>query len=352
MRKGIYKDNKTNTWYIHTKKRGKNITIRGYQSKTEADNDYDFAIEKWFRTHNISQNAKTPMFSEVANDYLDYVRCSKASRTVDRERTQIRTYWNILFSTDTINNIYNYERLRIIYNNLKDDEKLNVRKKHDLVYTFLEFTHYCYIQKLINKDALEETTIIFQPIKYTKKVEKSRRIAQESEIKALLDVIKTNKRDYFMFLTLISCGLRISELLGLCGDCFVNNKIIIKRQLLVNGELTDKLKTNQSYREVPMSKELFETVQKNRTVLKNGKRVFKISHTNFKRLLYEYEKKAKIPQYVPHEYRHTRCYELAKKCENMSDVVYCAKIMGHSPSIFIDTYCGHLNNNLEAKFFG
>lgn len=350
MHKGIYRDNITNTWYIKTKKRGRNITIRGYQSKKEADSDYEFAIEKWFRTHHFFQFSNTPMFKDVAKDYLDYVRNDKAGRTADREKTQIKTYWGIIFANDCIASIYDFERLKLLYRNLKNDEKLNVRKKHDLVYTFLEFTNYCYYQKLIDKETLEETTIIFQTIKYTKKVENARRIAQKSEIKALLEVIKDNESDYFMFLTLISCGLRISELLGLCGDCFVDNKLIVKRQLLVNGKLSDKLKTQQSYRSIPMTKELQDLAKK--YVKPNNKRVFKISHTNFKRVLYAYEAKAKIPQYVPHEFRHSFCFYKAQMCENVADVSYISKICGHSTSVFLNTYCSHLDSSLENKFFG
>lgn len=348
MKKGIYKDTKTNTWYIKTKKRNKNITIRGYASKKEADEDYDFAIDKWFRSHHFDTNAKTPMFENVAFDYIEYVRNGRASKTVDRERTQMKTYWSIIFANDSIKNVFNFERLKLIYSNLKSDDKFNVRKKHDLVFTFLAFTNYCYIQKIIDKDTLEETEIIFRPINYTKTVQTSRRVAEKGEIEAFLNVIDKNSKDYFMFLMLVRCGLRISELLGLCGDAFENDKVIIKRQLLTTGKLTDKLKTGQSYRSVPLTKELQALAQK---YVKNNKRVFETSHTNFRRTLFKYEKQAKIPQYVPHEFRHTRCFELAKKCENISDVVYCAKIMGHSVSIFENVYCSHLDKSLEDKFF-
>ena len=80
-------------------------------------------------------------------------------------------------------------------------------------------------------------------------------------------------------------------------------------------------------------------------------KLFPYSHTTFKRKLREYEIKANIPLYSCHEFRHTRCFELAKKCENMSDVVYCAKVLGHTTSVYLNTYCAHLDNSLERKFF-
>ena len=352
MKKPIYQD-KNGNWFIHTKRKGHNITIRGYNSYKEAEKDFDYAIDKWLKDHNYLSLDNTTAFTKIANDYVEYTRNGKASRTADREKTQINTYWGIIFQNDTIKSIYDFMRLKVLYQNLKDDETLNVRKKHDLVYTFLAFTNYCYIQKLINKEAFEETNVIFQPIKYAKVVEQERRIIPNCDLKAFLDAIPSESKDKALFITLINCGVRISELLGLCLDCvdLDKKKIAIKRQLLVNGELSNKLKTQQSYRTIPMSNELCETLTKYIKQYKIKNRLFKYSHTNAKRILKMYEDKANIPNYVFHEFRHTFCYEKAKLCENISDVVYVAKISGHSTSIFLNTYCSHLDNSLEQKFF-
>ena len=150
-----------------------------------------------------------------------------------------------------------------------------------------------------------------------------------------------------MFALFVALGARISEFLGICYDCvdFENSKITIKRQLLTNGELSDQLKTKQSYRVIPVSVENIQLCRKTYT-----ERLFNVSHTTFKRKLKEYEKKAGIPLYASHEFRHTKAFNMAKKCTNISEVVYCAKIMGHNVSMFLDTYCSHLDSNLESKF--
>lgn len=352
MKKAIYQDQK-GKWFIHTKRKGHNITIRGYSSKKEAEIDYEYAIQKWLIEHNYLLIDNTTSFLQVANDYIEYTRNGKASRTADRERTQINTYWGKIFEHDTIKSIYDFIRLKALYNNIKDDEKMNVRKKHDVVYTFLAFTNYCYIQKLINKEAFEETNVVFQPIKYSKVVINERRIIPKCEIKAFLDAIPNKSKHKALFITLINCGVRISELLGMCLDCvdLTNKKITIKRQLLVNGTLSTKLKTRQSYRTIPMSNELYEILSNYISKYKIKERLFEYSHTNAKRILKMYEDKANIPNYVFHEFRHTFCYEKAKLCENISNVVYVAKISGHSTSIFLDTYCSHLDSSLERKFF-
>lgn len=347
----IYKDKKRNSWYIHTKvkinDKWQTCTIRGFKTLGEAKVSYDSAIEKWKREHIASFNQ-----SEIEthiSDYVDYVKNGKSPRTGDRERTQFNTYFNDIFKYKTISDIYNVYSLQLIYQSIKDNQTLNVRKKHDLVRTFTQFSQFLYYRHLINDDIFKEINIIFQPIKYTKSVIQSRKVIPQCEIRAFLDTIRhENESHYILFVLLVFCGLRISELLGLCNDCFIDGKVIVKRQLLTNGKLSNKLKTKQGYRTIPIPSEIiyyFKNLEQT-----NG-RFTKLSHTSFKRLLYYYENKAGIPHYIPHEFRHTCCFELAKKCENMSDVVFCAKCMGHSPSVFIDVYCNHLNKDLEKKFF-
>ena len=143
-------------------------------------------------------------------------------------------------------------------------------------------------------------------------------------------------------------GLRISELLALTKDDIdlQNNKIKIRHQLLTTGEISNTLKTKNSYRDVPIARNLLNSL-----VLSDN-RLFNYSHTTFKRKLAYYEKQAGVPNYSAHEFRHTFCTNLASKCTNISDVVYCSKIAGHTTSLFLDTYCKSLNNELETKFFG
>ena len=346
--KGICYDKKRKSWYIHTTIKGQTITIRGFSSRNDVIENYDMAIEKWKREHELT--ASQDLFENVASNYIEFVRLGKSPRTADRERTQIRTFWLPRFKGQLIKYVYKLDRLKIIYTDIKDSNDLNVRKKHDIVYTFLQLTHYAYINHLISKELYEETNLIFQPINYTKVVKNERRVIPKCDLDAFLSHIRhKNEKDYILFALLVNCGLRVSELLGLCNDCFVDGKVVIKRQLLVNGFLSDKLKTKQSYRSVPINKELQELIAKHKK--DNQNRFYKISHTQFKRLLYKYEKEANIKQYVPHEFRHTFCFEKAKKCENIADVVYISKICGHSVNVFLNTYCNHLDNSLENKFF-
>lgn len=350
MNKGIYQD-KNGKWYIDTKINGKHCKIRGFNSKKEADSNYYYAIEKWKREHLFE--TCDDVFCNVFNDYIEYIKNSHASRTADREKTQYNTYWKAIFENTPIKLVYNLKNLEIIYKNLKANNNLNNRKKHDLITTFNQFTNYCYLQRLINADTLRETNIIFQQVSYTKKVETERRVITQSEIKAFLRAIPSDDKDLPMFTLFVALGCRLSEFLGICVDCYdrVLETITIKRQLTIRGNLTDKLKTANSYRKIliPHDTALLLNEYIDNCDIKKG-RLFNISHTEFRRKLVKYQDLAHIEHYGSHEYRHTRCFEMAKRCENISDVVYCAKTMGHSVSIYLNTYCNHLDNKIATKF--
>ena len=77
MRKGIYKDNKRGTWYIQTKVKVndelKTVTIRGYISKSDANADYDRALQEWVKAH--TKHCKVVFFK----DLIDEVRKDRAT---------------------------------------------------------------------------------------------------------------------------------------------------------------------------------------------------------------------------------------------------------------------------------
>ena len=349
MNKGIYQDKKSGKWYISTKIQGKTCTIRGYNSKREADLDYPFAIEKWKREHNLEKNSML-FYEEVRDKFFEYRKRQVREESVRKDITQFNTYWNVVYAHQTIKSIFMRQNATLVYERLINDKLFNQRKKCCLIRSFLEFAKYCYVTKLIGNETYQDIVIIFQRVKDVKSPMHEKRVIPNADLEKLISVIDQDHPDYPMFRLFIYLGCRISEFLGICVDCF-DNKITIKRQLLTSGELTDTLKTTASYRKIPIPNDLYELIDlyiTNREI-KMG-RVFRVSHTDFKRKLKRYEELAGIPLYASHEFRHTKCYNLARKCQTMSDVVYCAKIMGHSVNQYLNTYCSHLDESLESKF--
>lgn len=366
MRKGIYKNQKDNTWYIATKikvnDKYKTCTIRGFNSKQEANDNYDNAIAKWKRKHNVF--AKNDEYNKVVDEYISYRSKLVRKSSLNKDITQFK-YYSIIFDGNNLNQLFNEIRLKVIYSDIINNEQFSSQKKMRLVLAFREFSKFCYLSQYINQDTYNMVSMIFLPIKEEKQERKDKRIILISHFKALMNEInKVNDNLYSLAIfVLYSCGLRISELLGLyVSDIDLENKVIkVQRQLLTNGEISTTLKTSNSYRSVPITSKLLnelcnylQKTEKNISITSKSFeqiRLFPYSHTSFKRKLAMYEANAKTPNYSCHEFRHTRCYELAKKCENMSDVVYCAKVMGHSVSVYLNTYCSHIDNSLDNKFF-
>lgn len=349
MKKCVYQD-KNGSWFIHTVKRGKNITIRGYETKQQAEQDYDFAINKWLLDHNYTLLDNS--YLSIVKEYIEYRTKVLRQESLRKDITQFK-YLEPIFIHDTINSAFEPLRIKLIYENIVNDKTITDKKKNRIFIVFRGFAEYCYKTNHISKSDYDNVLLVFLPLKDTNQVLKVRRYIPISHFNALLSTI--NKVNDKMFALIISTlyfgGLRISELLGLLGDDIdLSNKVIkVKRQLLTNGHITTTLKTSNSYRNVPMNKELFDLFKNFELI--NNKRVFRISHTHLKRKLAEYENVAGIPNYSCHEFRHSFCTNLASKISNVSEVSYCAKVSGHTTSMFLDTYVKSLDSELVNKFF-
>lgn len=349
MRKGIYQSD-NGTWYIHTKKRGKNITIRGYKSRQDAEKDFDFAIEKWLKQHQYSPIKNS--YLNVVNEYIEYRRKILRAESLRKDITQFKYFYEI-FSHDTITNVFEPLRIKLIYSQIIKDTTITSKKKNRMFIVFRNFAEYCYKTNRIEKGAYDNVLLTFLPLKDAKQVVKVRRYIPISHFKALISEInRVNDKIFVLIISVLYFGgLRISECLGLLGEDIdlTNKKIKVKRQLLTNGKLTTTLKTTNSYREVPMNNELYNLF-KNFELIENN-RVFNISHTHLKRKLAYYENQANIPNYSCHEFRHSFCTNLAKKITNISEVSYCAKVSGHTVSMYLDTYVKSLESEMVDKFF-
>lgn len=355
MNKGIYLDKRTGKWYISTKvKIGEDFrtcTVRGFNSKKEADNNYTYAIEKWKREHNLI--AESDEFEKVYLQFVHYRETTVTHETARRDLTQYNTYWKKIFGYDTLKNVMNRKRLSIVYDDLIACDELNSKKKYELVRSFKAFLYFCYEYRYINYEVFQDADVIFHKVKVEKNLYQTRRVIPKHDLSLFLDAIPNETSDYVLFVMLTFLGARISELLGVCFDCYFPNekKIEIKRQLLTSGKLTNQLKTSTSYRKILLSNEICNML--NEYITNNNittGRLFKVSHRTFHRKLRYYEDKAGIPHYTPHEFRHTKATELASRCENIEDVVYCARLLGHSPSMFMNTYCHAMSDEKGKKF--
>lgn len=358
MKKGIYYDKLTKTYYIDTKikiqNQYKHCVIKGFSSLESIKEHYDNEIIKWKNKRKIYKN--NAIYNDILEEYFFYKGLSISKESIRKEKTQFNTYWNILFNEQPLTDVFNYSKLEQIYKQIIRDNSLKERKKYLLIKTFRQFIKYCYLKKHLSFDIFQNLDVLFLPYKMDHVITKEKRTLKNKEIEDLLNVIPINSNDKVMFSLFISLGARISEFLGLTYDSidFKKRIILINKQYLPSGEISSNLKTNNSYRSILITKEMLEMIKN--YIIKNGlennktKRLFPISQVEFSRRLRKYEKLAKIDNYSPHEFRHTKASVLASRCKNISDVVLCAKILGHTTSMFLNTYCHSLSNQKEERF--
>lgn len=333
MRRGIYQDNK-GKWYIHTTIKGKTCTIRGYDTKRQADIDYDRAVKEWAVKRGLYSNSAT-LLKDLCDQYYSFRQVNMSQGTLHKDKSQetklLSSFGNIpLFSA------FNLCFVQDFCTKYKNDYRL-------LAY-YKSLMTFAYERQLIEKDY---SSLIVLPKSKKTKPSGELKIIPPNVKQAFLDALRDNDEYFIMFTLFAYLGVRLSEFLGICYDCvdLDRKEITIKRQLLTNGQLTDVLKTSNSYRIIPLSDDICNLIRGK--VGENGEknRVFLISHTSFKRVLHKY-----LPDYSSHCFRHTRASELGSKCTNLGDVLFCAKWLGHSPSMFLNTYCHNLDCNVKDKF--
>lgn len=348
MNKGIYQDKKTGRWFIHTTIKGKTCTIRGYETKRQADLDYDRAIAEWSQKRGIFNKQDNYLLEDLCEAYRQFREVNMSQGTLHKDESQRRKLLKALGNIPVCL-AFNFENVNETCKNWKNNYRI-------LNY-FKNLMTFAYNRQLIEKDY---SYLIVLPKTNIKKTNELKVIPPQTK-QAFLDALKDNDEYFIMFTLFAYLGCRLSEFLGICYDCvdLANKKITIKRQLLTNGTLTDTLKTSASYRTIPLSDDISsKLLNKCRTYTAETEknhgissktfehlRLFNISHTSFKRILHKY-----LPDYSSHCFRHTRASELGSKCENIGDVILCSKWLGHSPSMFLNTYCHNITNKIDKKF--
>lgn len=342
MNKGIYLDKQTGKWYINTRVNGKRCTIRGYRTKHEADEDYDRAVQEWISTHNFV--GYSGEYETIRNEFFNY-RSKRVSHETLKKDKHYMKFFDIRFVNNTLDMIFNKHRLKIIYSQV---EKETGVVPYRLTTVFNSFSEFCFLNGYISSDMYQNVRVIFIPPKVNRHSESKKRYITKEERQKLLDVIDHDDKDYVIFSLFVEVGMRISEFLGLDVSSYNKSEesLTVKQQLLVNGTITTQLKTSNSYRKVFLTHE--NALLINEYILNNNLfngRLFRLSHTEFRRKLNKYEQLANIPNYSAHEFRHSKAVDLSKVCITNNDVVICANYLGHSVTIFQNTYCNHFKDN-------
>lgn len=305
---------------------------------------------------------------EAANWVNDAITELKKNVTINRQYENITLIeFYRLFISDRVNTLRastlkGYEdaikHFEALYNvNIKDINTMDIQREINKLNNLSSESISAYLKKIkcIFNFAVNKYEIIYKsPVKnieYTGTKPQEKTALTNKELDILLYELKKLKtyRPFIASLLASKCGLRIGEFCGLTWKDidFINNNINVNKQWIKDKEGVwgfGKLKSNNSYRIVPMSpivrKELLKL--KESIPLNIDTRILHVKNTTaFSSDLIIRYKKFGFNISV-HELRHTYATNLISKG---IDFKTAAKLLGHDIKETMKTY-SHVNDDM------
>lgn len=353
--RGLFKQLSDGSWSIDTKVKVngeyKHFAKRGYRTLSDAKADYDRALNQFIQKN--SHVYEVLFFDDVINEYKKMRAVTVNDTTLITDNSIYNVYLYPYFKGKLIKDVFNPTTMKDWYERLAKNRNYSENKKGKVITRTKDILKFAYNHKYIDAETFQDCDVIMYPIKSSKKPKEKTIWTQEEEEKFLSVVKDTSLKDYIMFKTFFSLGARIGEFLAIQGKGFDGNMITINQQIVYTEDgfnLTSKLKTYESYRQVLLdttTSQLLKQYVKDFNIKDNDflfysfKKNEPVSKTTFRRKLNYYCSEANVPIITPHCARHRKAVQLSSVSLSMSDLEIAAKMLGHSPSMFVDTYANH-----------
>lgn len=363
---GAIRQEKDKTWTIDTKikvnSEYKHIHKRSFETYKDAKEyleDIKTQVDKYGI---ISSNDS---FDTLINEYKKMRKLRFNFSTCETDESIYNVYLLPYFSGKRIKDVFKQSVIKEWYENIISNNKYSDNKKSKIITRIKDIIEFAWLHEYIDSQAHQQCMVVIYPISCNKKAKTERVVWTDLEERKFLETIKKeNIKDYLYFSILLNTGLRMGEFLGLQGKSFdyKTNKLIINQQVLnKRGSgwlLTETLKTHDSYRTVILPKYLSVMLNEHINNFNIGKEDFLIfmnnkkapmSRTELRRKLYKYAEMADIRKANPHALRHNQAVKLATICDTTEKVEIAAKRLGHSPSMFMNTYANHTNDAKQEE---
>lgn len=363
----FYQDKKNGPWRIDTriKIEGKyyHLQKRGFATKHEAQSAYEALVEEAIEARtNKSRRANDILFADFVTEFAKH-RSTKVcdSTTSTNDYYLVKKYFLPRFDGKGVSDIFSPRAFLAWYDDLASDTRVSETRRNKAIRLARAMLKYAYSRKYIGAEAYQDCDINCLAIKEPHRKEKERPLWTETQKALFLGCIDTASPDFVMFSLFLETAPRIGEFLGLTADCFnyENRYIEIKQQVLYENNnsytLTDRLKSHQSYRKIPLSNSLADLLNGYISALGLQPRDFlfgsrsrhdtPLSRTQFRRKLESYCEAANVPCVNPHAFRHMLSTSLSQRYTSTAQIEAGAAMMGHSTSVELDIYCH--NNTLD-----
>jgi len=355
------------TWSIDTKIKvndeWKHLKRTGYPTLSAAKADFERVKKEFIEKNSFYVRATT--FEDLFAEYQDMRKVQVDISTMEIDKGIFKCHLLPKFAGKPIKDVFKQESIKYWYLTLINDTKISNARKSKIITRMKDLLKFAYMHKYISPETYQECDVEIYQVKYSKKPLTERVIWTPEEEQAFLEAIKVDDRDYLMFRLFLLCSPRLGEFLALQPNCFDydKKKITIKQQIKYisgNGKavLTDKLKTHDSYRTIIITNSIAEELKNyidtlgiadNEFLFFGITKTMPMGRTTFKRKLYKYCDLANVRRINPHASRHNQAVKLAAVCQTGEEIESAARRLGHSVSVFLETYANHKNDETESS---
>ena len=353
MRKGIYKDTSRGTWYINTKVRvnneTKNVTIRGYISKSEADRDYDRAIAEWVKEH--TKHCEVIFFKDLLVEVEQDRSTTVKLQTLRGDASVNSKYLLPMFGNKLLADVFKKETIQDWYNDFIKLEDITVHRKNKVITRFKDILAFAYSHLYVDAPTYQICDVILKHLRVNVVKQKEKDVWTREEFEMFIDAIPQDKIWYPLFITFGELGCRIGELQGLQWKHldFERGQIFICQQIVEStGEghyVIETPKTASSIRYNRLTSDTLSLLLELKQIMHAREDDFIFGGKNpvcrhaIRRAMYKYADIARVHRITPHGIRHSNISWLIGTVQSIEDVKVISNRVGHSSTqMTLDTY--------------
>lgn len=335
----------------------------GYATKADVNSAFTIEKEKFISSKTLNK-WDVMTFEDLITKYAEMRKVVVSTSTRQGDASDIKVYMCPFFGTHLLVECFTADNVEQWYHELVNNPAISNSKKSKIITRMKDLLKFAYSHKYISAPIYQDCDVCLYQVKYIKKPISERVIWTKEEEENFWATCSVNSKDYAMFRVFFECSARLGEFLGLQVNCFnaETRKLVIKQQAVyVSGEgliLTNKLKTQDSYRTIILSENVANLLQEyidKLELIDNDYLFFEqepkkpISRTAFRQKLYKYCDLAGVRRMNPHASRHLQAVKLARVADSAEMIEAAARRLGHSPEMFLNTYAKHANDKNENE---
>ncbi len=291
---------------------------------------------------------KVPLFSDVAQDWLEYKKANVRASTLQMYKGHLENHFSMLDDLK-INRITTAIAEKFI--NEKQNNGMNITTLRKVIVTFNQVMNYSVRHKYIDYNPVRDAE---RPKGQGGEEQEDIKILSPDEIKVFLDA-EDDQKFHTLFMMAILSGARRGELFGLKWTDFdwINKQVHIQRTY--NNGAWYKPKSKTSNRKIDLSPMMIKELRKWKfacppselDLVFPNKQGQPITHSNMLRQhFWPALKKAEIQQIRFHDLRHTYASLFIEQGENIK---YIQTQLGHSsPTVTLNIYA-HLMEPINQE---